>query len=681
MPSLLIVGLLTTAGALATDPWGRPDHLRAVRVPARSWADRSRPRPVRVFWDGDQQATVAVLLNGRWRTLSTDARSGFTTPVLPVGTPIRVRLQDGVRWSPPLTADPVDDPVATGRLGGWGGADVVGQITLDRSTGDVYASTVGGGLLVRPATDQPLAGTTATVGSWQVLGRADGLPDARVVAVDARDGTVLVGTAEGLAVVESGRVSEVVDTELPDPWVQAVHVGADGALWAGTFRGLAVRAPDAQAFATVLEPWSVFSLSSARTGGVWAGYEGLQHVTLEGDATPWLDGVHVYGSVDTPDGPVVATTESGVLTVAEPHAPRALSRVVDRDAYGVALGPGGVWTAAGQVGLVDPQGGMWGRGAGLPAEGVRSVLTMPDGSLFVGTDQGIARVVPREGPPLVDARQLGRWPASSSVADLLTTPDGLWVAGTAGIQTAGRPHPAARDLVVAAGDDNRALSVGTDGATWAVGERVVRLDAKGDLDAWWPPARIEAAAVQEGAGLYVGGADGLWRLDVERDRFVPVSTLRDVTAACGSPRGVWVASGSSVFRVVGSVVSPYLETGVPLSLAAAPDGVWVGTRDGLERLRMTVDGAVVDDVLGDDDLMVAIPAVASDDRGVWFATEAGQVGRVVDGRVGLVSLASTDPPTVTSLAPDGDAVWVGTEGGVYRVWLPVESASSPLPGG
>ena len=623
---------------------------------------------------------MVVLQRGRWRTLATDAPSGLTTPPLAPGAVLRVRLEGSERWSPPLSPDAVDDPVATGRLGGWGGADVVGQLALDLRSGDVFASTVGGGLLVRPARDQPLAGTDAQVGRWRVLGRADGLPDARVVAVDARDGVTLVGTAGGLAVLESGRVVRVVDAELPDPYVQAVHIGADRAWWVGTYRGLARRGPEASTFDPVLGPWSVFSLSEADRGSVWVGYEGLRHVTADGTVEKWLTGQHAYDVVDTPDGPVVATTESGVVRMSEPEAVEPLSRIVDRDAYGVAVGAGGLWVAAGSLGLVDPAGGLWGRGAGLPAEGVRSVLPMPDGSLFVGTDGGLARVVPREGgPPLIDAWLASRWPASTPVAQVRQVSGGLWVAGAAGVQVAGQPHPDARDLVVAAGDDNRVVAPDADGGVWAVGERVVHLDRRGNLDAWWPPAPVTTGAVQPGAGLYVGGTDGLWRLDPDRDRFVPVSTLRDVRAVAESPRGLWVAADSSVFRVVGGAVSPYLETHIPLSLSAAEDGVWVGTRDGLERIRLTAEGAVVDDILGEEDALVSIPAVASDPRGVWFATEAGQVGRVAGGRVGLVSLASVDPPAVTSLAPDGDSVWVGTEAGVYRVYLPASGLPDVLP--
>ncbi|HCH63602.1 MAG TPA: hypothetical protein DFR83_12420, partial [Deltaproteobacteria bacterium] len=328
-----LVGIACTmTPAHAADPWQRPEHARAIAVPSDGWNARSAPVAVRLFWDGSETATVAVRVGRRWKVVSRTAETGFTSPSLPRDAEFRIRLTNGARWSPIIRVDPVDDPVSTGRIGGWGGADVVGQITHDRKTGNVYASTVGGGLLVRVASEQPLAGAQATVGQWQILGREDGLPDVRAVSVDARDGTVLVGTAQGLAVMQGTDVVEVVDEALPDSYVQSVHVGADGAWWVGTYHGLAHRPPGADAYATVLAPWSVFSLSDAREGGVWVGYEGLQRVAADGTVTSWLDDVYVYGSVDTPEGVLAATTERGVLVATAPGVARPVSRLVDRDA-------------------------------------------------------------------------------------------------------------------------------------------------------------------------------------------------------------------------------------------------------------------------------------------------------------------------------------------------------------
>ena len=205
------------------------------------------------------------------------------------------------------------------------------------------------------------------------------------------------------------------------------------------------------------------------------------------------------------------------------------------------------------------------------------------------------------------------------------------------------------------------------------------LDAHGDLTGRWLPAPSDVAAFQAGAGLFVGGTDGLWRLDEARDRFVPVWSFRDVDALSAGTRGLWVAAGGKVFRVVGGAVQPYLQTGHALCLSASDGGAWVGTRSGLERIRLGDEENELDDVLGEADLGVAVPAVAATSDGVWFAAEDGSVGRVSGERWGMVSLPGPDAPAIYSVAPDGDHVWVGTQAGVYRVYLPTSELTEVLP--
>lgn len=663
----------------AADPWGRPEHLRAVPVPLEAFDDRAKNRPVRVFWDGTATATVAVLQRGRFRVVGRDVPSGFTTRPLPPGARIRVRLDGAERWSEVLSPDPVDDPLSLGAVGQWGrGADVVGDLAIDDATGTLWASSVGGGLLMRPLGEGS---------QWRVLGRADGLPDARVLSVSAAGGRVLAGTARGAVLLEDGVVVSIRDSGLPDSYVQAVHLEADGSQWLGTFHGLVHLAADGTT-TPVLGPWSVFSLSAARGGGVFVGYEGLRHVSDDLTVTEWAPELHVYGLVDTPDGPVGATTEHGLVLFEGPERAVGISAIVDRQAYDVDVGPGGLWTAAGGLGLVMPDDTLLGRGAGLPSDGVRSVLALPDARVLVGTDAGLAAVLPTEtGLPVVDLEEGGgrtRWPARLSLSDAVAVGDaGVWIAGERGLAVLGRPHKAAHDLVVAAGSNVAAVVPDDAAGAWAVSDRVVHLDRRGDLSVYWPPARLTCAAEVPGGGpgLYAGGPDGLWRLDVARDRFVPVSRFRDVVALSAGERGLWVADGSSVFRVVGSAVQGFVEVHPALDLAAAPDGVWVGSQDGLERIVLGGEDAVVEDVLGEADAGVRVTAVAAAPDGVWFAGEDGTIGRVAGTRWGARPLPGPDVPEVTALVPDGDQVWVATTAGMYRVWLPEAALEEERPGG
>ena len=50
---LTVCGVLALSwvggAARAEDPWGRPEHLRALQVPPERWAERDAALPIRVF--------------------------------------------------------------------------------------------------------------------------------------------------------------------------------------------------------------------------------------------------------------------------------------------------------------------------------------------------------------------------------------------------------------------------------------------------------------------------------------------------------------------------------------------------------------------------------------------------------------------------------------------------------
>ena len=137
----------------------------------------------------------------------------------PAGRRLRVRLDGATRWSPPVQAPAWTTPGELARLGLGGaallGADV-GELARDRLTGTTWASTLGGGL-AEVGRDGRLRG---------VMGRYEGLPHERVVAVAADAGRTLVGTAGGAALLESDVVVQVWDAVLPDAYVQAVALEA-----------------------------------------------------------------------------------------------------------------------------------------------------------------------------------------------------------------------------------------------------------------------------------------------------------------------------------------------------------------------------------------------------------------------------------------------------------------------
>jgi hypothetical protein len=665
--------VLLLGAALAADPWGRPEHLRVVSAPPPTWAERGHTaRPVRVFWDDDgRPAAVAVYSRGAWRVLADAARPGFETPPLPDGTRVRVRPAGAARWSPALHAPTLTTPAGLAELAAPGPAllgDVVGEVSPLPDGGGAWVSTLGGGAAWLDARLQPHPLTT-----WQ------GLPDDRVVAVHGEPGRALLGTPAGAALVEDGRVVRVVDAALPDPHVQAVRL--DGPrLWLGTFRGLArVEGPTVE---TVLAPWSVFSITPAAQGGHWVGYEGVRHVAA--DAPPadpeverpgdgWLVDDRVFGVLDTGRGVLAAGREAGVRLLGPQGTDGAVPGLPTAGAFDVGLGPGGPWVAAGALGLVGPDGQVWGRAAGLAGDTVYSVAGDGAGALWVGTDRGVARVWPTdtgdpEAPPrFAEVVARSPLPAGRPARDLLIGEAGAWVAGPDGVRQLGRPHPHGGDLVVAAGGRVAAL-VGTPGGVWAVGRRAVRLDPQGRLHHVEVPAPVVDAAWAGGA-LWAGGPDGLLRYSPTQDRFLTADGMPEVTRVAPDPEGPWVISRGAVFHVADGLVRPYLRTATALDLAPQPDTLWVGTADGVERLHRTGPDA------GEGEVVVsgaAVPAVASDGAGgCWFAAEDGTVGRIdAAGRATRLTLPGPDPARPTRIVADGDAAFVLTEAGTWHVRLP-----------
>jgi ligand-binding sensor domain-containing protein len=558
----------------------------------------------------------------------------------------------------------VASPDTLARLGGWdGGADVVGEVVLDPSSGRVLASVVGGGLVVHRPGEPP-----ARLGEWE------GLPDVRVLAVDgAPDGAVVVGTAQGAAVLDPGLQVERLWTAadgLPSDWVQSVRFEERaGRLWLGTYEGLA--GVEAGQLTVHLAPWSVFSLAVAHDGGVWAGYEGLRRVHPGNPVETWLEDVHVYGVVERGGTVELATRERGALGMARPHTPVGLPGLRDHAAYGLAVVDGRRWVAAGSRGLRSDEGLAVGRRQGLPADGVRAVAAAPDGSLWVGTDGGLAevRIGGRTG---TRARSLASgFSAVSKVRGLAGTERGLWLATDRGLWSLGEPAGGeGDDLIVAVGQDEVSSVIGTPVGTVAIGRRVVRLGRDGRLRAWTPPAGVVAGAWSQDR-LWVGGPEGLWTL--QDDQLQRTSGLRDVRALSADERGVWAISGVNLFRVVGAAAVPYLRTHPPLAVATAPGGAWVGTTDGLERLHLGGDDpGAAEDVLGEADAGVAVGALAADGQGgCWFAAADGTVGHVTeDGQARTTRLPGPDAPTPTAVWPDGaHHAWVGTEAGLWRVSL------------
>ncbi|MBS0193392.1 MAG: diguanylate cyclase [Proteobacteria bacterium] len=276
---------------------------------------------------------------------------------------------------------------------------------------------------------------------------------------------------------------------------------------------------------------------------------------------------------------------------------------------------------------------------GLPSDRVASLLVADDGSAWVGTSAGLARIVnDRVQTISVNA---GLLPSGAITALAEAQDRSIWVGTRAGAYRQRRgevqfekmttdvfddvvlailPDSASRALV---GTSAHGLLVVNDGRSEAVRE-----PAAGH--AWSVDALMRAAD----GSIWVGGNQGLMRL-----RNTPFGAI-------GKQEGLRNDNVQAV-----------LET---------PDGdVWIGTQAGLARMH---DGDVepVDEATFASQSIRALARSA--DRGVWVGTDADGAQRVTNGTVDrIVNLANGLPSdAVRAIREDRDGnLWIGTAKGLF----------------
>ena len=358
----------------------------------------------------------------------------------------------------------------------------------------------------------------------------------------------------------------------------------------------------------------------------------------------------------------------------------------------------------------------WGLTEGLPQLSVDALAQTPDGYLWVGTQEGLARFDGVEFEAF-DATH-GDLPSSSITALHVAADGALWIGTRSGLARyrAGGFQAASRVLD---GAYVRSLAEDATGQIWAgtTAGDIARFDgqrfhALAGLDSLIG-APISALAYSDGA-LWIGTTDrGLWRYAYGRlTRAGEALAGAHVTALLASSNGLWVgtmghglarytngrlrpvsafddtairslhrdASGAlwvgaeqgGLVRYVSGRLSTLTDAqGLPhptvRSLLTDREGsLWIGTEGGgLARLRpgkFVTWG--VPEGLGSD---IVFSATEARDGSVWFATEGGGISRLREGTVSAVKGLPGD--VVLALAPaPGGGVWAGFHGqGLARI--------------
>ena len=452
---------------------------------------------------------------------------------------------------------------------------------------------------------------------------------------ETHDGALWIGTSEGLARWKDGSVTAFTTKDgLPANGIRALAETGDGTLWVWTDGGLAGR-KDQERFVD----------ATAATG---LGANAITAVTTDGWGTLW-----------------VTTRESAVSywrdRWAKPVLQQQFGPAFPKDGIeffqdfknGVAVATKDTVVALRRSLVLATLT----EGKELPGSRIQTIFEDHDGSLWIGTNSGLARWADGKVQLLPVTDPL----ATASVLTLMEDREGnLWV----GTETGG-------------------LHILRDQRFRTVGAREgLSSDAT-------------TTVVEDGAGtLWIGtNGGGLNAIHRSGDKAGTATTysVRDVLLSdvilslAPAPNGdLWVGTPDGLNRIRGSAVDAFTSAdGLPddfiRSLLADADGsLWIGTRRGLVHWTFQTDGKDMAhpggrmetftqaNGLGSD----LVGAMARDAKGdLWVATFAG-LSRVHDGKISNYTTANGLSSNVITalLARSNGTLLIGTQDHGWNQW-------------
>ncbi len=321
----------------------------------------------------------------------------------------------------------------------------------------------------------------------------------------------------------------------------------------------------------------------------------------------------------------------------------------------------------------------WRTESGLPQNTALSLAQTTDGSLWVGTEEGLARF---DGVrfTVFDRRSTPELP-NNLVYALLATRDGSLWAGTPGGLTR-LSKGAFRAFSEADGLPSRqvrALAEGPDGTVWVgtwgagvAGLRDGRFTVLGARDGL-PSLEVSSLLADPDGTLWIATTAGLVRRSPEGA--ITVTTPADglaserVRGLARAPDGsLFVGTASGLHRLSGGRVTRLSLPGLPSErvhtlLAGRDGGLWVATNAGL----CLLSGEDLSCLTGKDGLGPGpvFPVLEDREGNVWFGSAAGGLHRLRDGAftpLGRPEGLPSDVVLTMRQARDG-SVWLGTYGG------------------
>ena len=436
---------------------------------------------------------------------------------------------------------------------------------------------------------------------------------------------------------------------LPSDDIRSILVARDGAIWLGTFRGLAQwKAGRLSRGPAALDGISIDRIAQDQRGELWcATANGLAHIS--GGLVEWL------GADRLPKVPV-----------------RTI--LFDRDAnlwIGTGMGVARM-TPGGRIDLLA-----------RPMAMVLALFEDSEGNLWIGTEGGLDRL--RDGDVIPFGAAQGG-PDSVAMTVRQDASGAIWLGSNEGLH---RITPGDTTATLIAGDRGMVFGIFPDarGDIW-FGARDGSVGRWRDGKFAWlgrrPWERVRGFS-ETRDGMWLGTDDGAFLLRGDRlEDAVPVLAGVAVSAIMADPAGgVWLATESGVMRWIAGAFAPVPPGGPPSHTSATmlqfdPDGtMWVGTEGaGLWRLRegrwfaFTSKDGMFDDLVwrliddGRGNLWM------SSNRGIWTVSRRQLEERAEGVRQTIDYVLYGEADGMPSRECDGSidpAGWRAQDG---RLWFP-----------
>ncbi|HKR26664.1 MAG TPA: two-component regulator propeller domain-containing protein, partial [Acidobacteriaceae bacterium] len=470
------------------------------------------------------------------------------------------------------------------------------------------------------------------------------------------------------------------DTGLPQNTVHAIVQGADGFLWIATEGGL-VRF-DGEQF-SVMARANTPQLPSDLIDDLVLDSAGTMWISTSGGLARLQDGLvdrfgpkqgipstQVWRTFEAA-GSVWVITAAGLFRVDGIHAERVrLDADLTENSRMLAAPDGSLWLGTGEGVMRSPSGGTFGP---VGASGEVIALALDGrGAIWAAVRAGVASTLERCSAQDCAPVPI---PAGAAVNALATDRSGhVWVGTDAGL------FAVDGDKLRAIGKAGRVtfLFCDRDGMLWAgTGQGLMRATASGEAEILRSSDTYLAAAEDREGDLWLGTEAG--GLAVLRDRKFSTLTAQQglsneyVVALAQNAAGdvfagtkggglyVWHAGA---FRPASAAQK--LGSNVVLAVATAKNGdVWIGTPDGLGLIRngqlrtfTTADGLA-------DDFVRSL--YVGSDGALWIGTRHG-ISRYADGKfTSWSALDGLGSDLVGAITEDRNGtLWIGTLGGLSR---------------